>query len=790
MKKLIFSIITLISVLTANAECMKQIRLSFNKTQFAFVKDSIGTTRITTNEFAMNYGSDISQPGLPFIAINVAVPNGAGFDGMDETHENELLFSNVVIARNPISIPNNYEGNIPQLTLPTYEQSTYPNNNAKYVGTSHIGDYNVLRFIVCPFEYDTKEKTLYLANDMTLNIRLKDSPSAMFSENTFTGNNMEDIVKSQIINAKDFENSRIETQDLSIGNLPSLYQPTEYLIITSEELSSHFKPLALWKKMKGVKSQITTVENIKKLHPETDTQLAIKTYIWDMYKNQGLKYVLLGGDDSVVPVRGCYIEAGGKKGDRWYICDEAMPTDLYYACFDGDFSWDSNKNGIYGEYSDSISLDPSVFITRAPVRSIEDTEAFVNKILGYEKNPTKNGWNNNILLSGSKIFEYVKEGIIPRCDSEYKSQYLYKNSIKPYWNGGATCLYDIASNTSAWETLGVTGAKLQEKLSQGFTFFDMMTHGMDTTWLFQKSEAYDTSYAKSLTNPNYTIITTTACLTNAFDSYKNNKQEEIPCLSESFIRNPNSGIVAYLGCSRVGWEALEPKETGTSSKYEQKYYEYLFSQKLKNKNFGAIVAAAKSTFINFCQQDSVYRWIQFGLNPIGDPEMPIYTTTPKEIPFCSITYGIDGKTVYVNAGTDSCRICLMSQDEGKTDYIVLKNRQKAEFTPTSPSTICITKQNYIPYINTIYPPTSSSSSISLCTINPSNNTATVSAKLADGVKDAKIIITSISANMQKTSNISADNQTTVVDVSNYADGIITASLLVNGKIVDSKNIIK
>lgn len=795
MKKVVFFIVALMSVLTMNAETKKSVKLSFDKQQFSFVKNSVGAVRVVSNSINGCYASDVSQPGLPLFAVNVGVPNGVSLNEVSTTCNKQLIYDDVVVAANPVSVHAGYTNEPSKETLPTYTDAIYPSHSVKYVGTSQMDGYTILRFLVCPFEYDAAGKKLYFSSGMTLNINLNDSPATMSDDGNHNGQNMGEIVKSQIVNPEDFEESEIATQGISIdgsGFPLTQYVPTEYIIVTSDALASSFKPLAKWKKTKGVKSQIATVEGIMKLHPDMDAPLAIKTYLYDQYKSQGLKYVLLGGDDSVVPVRGCYGEAGGKsKKDRWYILDKTMPTDLYYACFGDNFSWDSNGNGIYGEYTDTINMNPSIFVTRAPIRTVDDATAFVDKIIGYEKNPTQNGWNNNMLTVGCRIKSYIPNAMLPKfpkTDAEYKSNILYEKSIAPYWDGKRVYFYDTPTYLSEWSSTGVTGPNLQSRLSEGYTFVDVMSHGIPTGWTFEK-DMYHINSASSLTNPNYTIIASIACKTNYFDGNDNNSQEE-PCLSEAFIRNPNSGVVAYLGNSRVGWEDDDSTKVGQSNIYEQKYYEYLFSNKLKEKNFGKVVAAAKSSLINISRQDSIYRWIQFELNPIGDPEMPVYITTPKTLNV-GMSFGIGGKNMTLNTTVDSCRICVMSlDDEGKSYYQRLTNARSVTINTDKAYSVCITKQNYIPYYYEWIPSSGATNKITSCTTNKANNSVDITTQLADNTQNAEIVISSAVGNRRQTYSLPNDNPVVTADVSTFSSGVLTVSLFANGQLVDSRNITK
>ena len=772
MKRIVFSILAfLLSVIAMSAESMKIVHLSFNKSQFSFIKDEFGAIEISAPNMNAGYDSDSSQAGLPFISVNVGVPNGVEFENVSISKTSKLVSDGVVVAANPIEIPTNYDGVLPKKSLPVYVQNHYPKESVKYVCTSIMDGYTILRFLVCPFEYDVQSKKLYFADNVTLNIKLTDSPSLMSFEDTSKGNNMRDIFMSQIINAEDFEESGLSTQGVSIGGELSPYKhiTERYLIVTSNALAPYFKPLATWKTTKGIKAKIVTVEDIMSAQEEADTALAIKTYLYNEYKNNHLKYVLLGADDKTVPSRKCYY---GYKPSEY----KNIPSDLYYACFDNCFSWDANGNGIYGELSDNIGMTPSIIVTRAGVRDVEDVEAFVNKIIGYEKCPNVETWRNNILMCGAQRFSDLSQPSSGQSDAEVEGEKLYNSSIVPYWKGTRYRFYDTCTDFPGGSKYDLTPNNLQYEMSRGYTFFDMKTHGNREHWSLERGSLYLEGKADSLNNSNYTIMTTTACHTSSF-SWK------FRCLGEDFMRNPQSGVVAYLGCSREGWWS-------TSAKYEAEFYTNLFSDKVKSKKYGEVVAAAKSAMTNQCSIEDCARWVQLGLNPFGDPEMPIYTEIPEKFSNVSIKYSTDRKNLIVDTGVDSCNVCFMSVDDnGETAFYTLRDVRKATFQITSPTSVCITKQNYVPYVTTKLFFVSGMNKMTQCIVNPSNNTALVSAQLSSDVRDASIVVTSANGGIKETYSLPKDDSTLNINLSKLAKGVMTVSLVADGEIVDSRNII-
>lgn len=683
MNKFLISLMVLIIPLhMVRAQEVKIVSPSYNSSDFTFSKNATGSLEISSSKHNISYGDNLNEPGLPLIPVNVVIPNGKSFLKLDVTTQEKLLMDNIVVAANPKPMTTNLQ-DVDELSSvnQSYASTTYPLSAANYVGTSTIDGFTILNFLVCPFKYDVQNIKLYFNEGITLTISLTEPPKQITSA-VGNGKNMSDIVKLLVINPDEVIGLQpVKTTSVTNNDM------IEYVIVTSSALAPSFQPIAQWKKKKGITSKVITIEEIAANYSGATMPLKIKTCLYDLYQNKGLKYVLLGGDDTVVPVQGCYGQASS------YV-DDTIPTDLFFACFGGNFDWDADGDGIYGETTDNINMMPSIYVTRVPVRTSTDAETYTSKLLAYEKTPVINGWNNNILMAGTKLWANYSS---TQSDAEAKGDNLYTNYIQPYWNGTRKKFYDTYTDFTGGANYALNSTNLQSQLGNGYTFFDMATHGSQTTWALE-SGSYNSSLAQALNNSKCTIVTTMACLTNAFDTSINGGSND-PCLSEALIRNANSGVVAYLGCSRYGWGySGGTNNLGPSLQYEAQFYKNLFSTDIQNKNYGVLVAAAKMAKVSSCSSYNAFRWVQFGLNPIGDPEMPIYTSTPEEFDNCSVTF--DNDNILVNTGVNGCNICVMSKDDnGATYYEVRNNTKDAAFANISSNvSICITKQNYIPKV--------------------------------------------------------------------------------------------
>lgn len=465
--------------------------------------------------------------------------------------------------------------------------------------------------------------------------------------------------------------------------------PIDYVIITKRSLVSSFEPLLKWKRMKGLYSKIITMEDIESDYEGDGIQLKLKNCLYKLYRNNGLQYVLLGGDDTVVPVRGCY---GDVVAGNTPTKDLTIPTDLYYACFGKNFEWDGNNNGIYGETDDNINLYPDIYVTRLPVRLPEHVTAFVDKLICYEQGLH---WNNNIMMCGNKLNDDSTNPDIK--NAEVRGDELYSNYIAPYWNGIRVKFYDTYTDFPTGAEYELDADSLTHQMSLGYSFMDMITHGSQCWWILEKGWGYTINEGMTQNNCGSTIITTTACLTNAFDESDEGGPAD-PCLSESLIRNSSSGVVAYLGCSRQNWYHLTYISGSIDLKYESAFYKKLFSNSMEDKNFGKIAALAKSAMISSSSIYNAERWVQFGLNPIGDPEMPIYISAPKHFERIESMYSSGPVTIDVNHY--EYNMCAMSaDDDGASYYKVDYCGHEIPLTdlPVN-STISITSQGYIPDI--------------------------------------------------------------------------------------------
>ncbi|MBR3122902.1 MAG: hypothetical protein IKH48_01940 [Prevotella sp.] len=665
----------------------KEFSFSFEKKDFSYIVQDGNMIHIEPHRKDAILWGDTLDPALPCIGVNVLISPSENYEGITFIDSEELVLSNVIVEPNPIPTPTNISHISEKKRRVEYSQAIYPKVEIEYTGTHLMDGYKYLSFMVSPFRYDAINKKLYLKKELKIKLQLSQqtqSSKNIKNKENVLGKNMRNTVKELIINKDEIE----ILYKFSNSSKSAVSAPYKYVIVTNDTLRQVFEKLAQWKTLKGVRTKVVTVEECCNSYPYETTQLAIKTVLSNYY-SEGMEYALLGGDVDIVPAQICYLPQHPSASDT-----KDTPADLFYSCLDNAFDWNRNGNRLYGEVSDNVDFDPEFIITRVSVSNQEEAEIFVNRIIEYESSPKLTGWENNMLSCGNILSRFLTKNGVQISDAQYQGEYVYENGVQPYWNGTLFKLFDTYTDHPDGANYEANGEHLQTELEKGYTFVDEFSHAWVNKWGWLENwTLYKLDKASSLVNSGYTTITTISCYSNAFDKISTDSPDETEfyttCLSESFIRNPNSGILGYFGSSREGWR-------GFSYYFDEKFYEYLLSG--GDKQFGRAAMLAKNAFLSQSQTYTMYRRLIMSLNPIGDPEMPIFTETPQT--FDNVEVNFSNGNLNVMTDVSDCKICVSSVgDSGESYYELSTGTNQANFSGVDGDCyLCITKTGYIPYV--------------------------------------------------------------------------------------------
>ena len=249
------------------------------------------------------------------------------------------------------------------------------------------------------------------------------------------------------------------------------------------------------------------------------------------------------------------------------------------------------------------------------------------------------------------------------------------------------------------------------EIDRGYNIIFERSHGNEDKWMLVDTESavgnYTVQHGAGQANTKGTVIVTSACITNAFARIGEMFNTD-PCLSESLLRNSNGGALAYFGSSSFGFVHPTSNNLYYSDLINAHFFSNLYVPKTDESEycFGAVATSAKTDFIEEVATDAIYRWLMFSINSMGDPEMQVYTDTPKKfsrlVSQFPATYIkpeilVGTNSIMVSSTAPGCRIVI--SDENNQRY-VFNNTSIAQLAniPSGTYSVSITKHNYAPII--------------------------------------------------------------------------------------------
>jgi len=182
----------------------------------------------------------------------------------------------------------------------------------------------------------------------------------------------------------------------------------DMLIITDESFVSNLQPLVDHKNSNGVETIMETVQDIYPAYDGRDNPEDIKLRIKDAVEESGIKYVLIAGGRQGQSLNWFVPSRRTLNDDNW---ESGYESDLYYSDlykYDGENivfeDWDSNENGVFAEFKgirrDTMDFYPDVTVGRLPIRTTNEADSIVNKIIDYENNADDSWFKTGVVISG------------------------------------------------------------------------------------------------------------------------------------------------------------------------------------------------------------------------------------------------------------------------------------------------------------------------------------------------------------------------------------------------------
>jgi len=346
-----------------------------------------------------------------------------------------------------------------------------------------------------------------------------------------------------------------------------------------------------------------------------DDQARIRNFLRFAYDEWQTKYVLLGGDVQIIPVRKLRINETwwyGGVTPMWTFAN--IRADFYYTALDG--TWNDDFDEYFGEASEysvdeEADFEAELFIGRAPVDNKRDVKIFVDKVISFETsekpenmlfhqaglNPLNNPDSSVI---PEKCYEHVPEHYIV-----YKLYQIY-TTINPdiyvrHWQDPDKL---IVLHTGS----GASSSYYMERRITG-----------DVTFTTEDIDKFNNTFC-----PLHISI---SCNSGNFGLNHD-------CLAENMLLHPNSGPSACIFNSFYGVVSEDD-----AHKYSGEFIEQQFHEIFQNgtDRLGEILTLSKYHFINDAKNELLYRWCYYTVTLLGDPETSLFEVR-NEIPIIDQVY--------------------------------------------------------------------------------------------------------------------------------------------------------
>jgi len=556
--------------------------------------------------------ADPGEPCLPVKGAYILLPKNTQLSKIDvvtsekvylgsgfniETYGKPVPLSMAKLAKPPEPDPEIYGSEDPFPGVLFTEGDTYS-----------FRGYDILVLSLYPVQYVPVTGELFYFNNITVSVELVEDKNTNI---LFRG-----LMSDKLEITKKVDNPAIVgTYAKKVTTCPVLEQ-YDFLILTTDEFKNSFEPLKNAHDSNGVKTEIKTLRDIS-LFPDSITPENIRDFVKDEYLNNGIEYLLLGGDADVVLAKMLYVF--GLDEATWPYETE-MPSDLYYACLDGPYNFDGDDR--WGEPTDGedgsdVDLFAEVYVGRACVDSKEDVNNFVSKTVSYMNTDVDDDYLNEVLMAGEYLGDY---GIAS-------------------WGGNYLDLLIDGSTLDGYNTVGIpasdytigmlydrdwpddTGWPKEEVIDRINSGIHIINHDGHASYGYNMRMINDNIGA--FTNEQYCFVYSVGCMSGGFDD-----PNGYDCFAEHLTVKTEHGAFAAIMNARYGW-FWAYKTDGDGTRYSREFWDAIF-----NENIPVISKAnqdSKEDNLHLIER-SCMRWTFYQLNLFGDPVIAFHISHPPDKP--------------------------------------------------------------------------------------------------------------------------------------------------------------
>lgn len=477
----------------------------------------------------------------------------------------------------------------------------YPSTYYDVIGVQYQHGYPLLYLNINPVQILREHNTLRYTQAVTVTIETKTSSHSSTPKLW---------AQNQIIETVDNPEMITSYQQTPDSFHQEHSQTIDYVLITADNLTQSlpdynysFQDLIDFRENQGLTCTIQTVESIKDEYEGIDTQEKIRNFIKYAYTHWNTKWVLLGGDVEIVPIRFLKDVDGQEKGET------KVASDLYYQCLDGNYNYDNDSH--WGEKNDGVNGDridllAEVYLGRAPVDDLKDVSSFVEKTLVYEQQDFDNDPSVSRVLSAGEVLWTgpggYGAGYVERC-IDYCEDYNQETYGIPSDKFSITRLYE---RDMVWSDDDV-----MDVINDGVAIINHVGHGTPVSAM-----KLSTFELEDLENTGkYGLFYTQACHSGQLELHDE-------CFAEKWVNVPQKGGFAAIMDTGYGYGSSINYD-GADNRFAREFYDALFSPHEKISQIGVANQDSKEDNLWHIEDGNMYH-TYYVTTLFGDPYVTIH----------------------------------------------------------------------------------------------------------------------------------------------------------------------
>ena len=561
-----------------------QVEYTFDQPSLSSVKLPAGDFDRVTMPGVPNCGQS-GAPALPALGARILLPYGCEAASVRIVTEQAVLLGTgytIEPVGHPVRLSDGPEaGGTPTPDSTIYESDEpFPPACFEQIGTYGFRGYQILTLKLHPVKYVPRRGELYYYPKLTV---IVDTVATGTGSPLLRGSGLDATeVEAKVDNA-----GVVDTYAAAGSRGERTY---DMLILTTPALAASFQPLKDYHDANGIPCEIHTTTDVGSTNPDD-----VRAYITDRYNDDGIQYVLIGGDDDVIPAKNLYVQAYSGE------VETAMPGDIYFACLDG--TWNYDGDSYWGEPNDGpgggdVDLVAEVYVGRAAVGNTTEATRFVDKTIWYltgqHSQPSK------VQLVG----EYLGFGGASEYGADTMEELIDGCSMHGYTTVG------IPSDTYTVDELferdmSWSKSDLAARINAGLHFLNHLGHGSPDYAM----KLYNSDVTSLLSNDDLCFVYSQTCLAGHFD--------DTECWAETINIKTDHGAFAVIMNARYGFGTYNSTD-GPSQRFNREFWDAVFNPAEGLPELGRANQDSKEDNLYRVNEDCM-RWCTYELNLFGDP---------------------------------------------------------------------------------------------------------------------------------------------------------------------------